>query len=73
MLNINVLRGRIARGGHGFPKASLGPDMPDPSTPCGRATPETAGTEETACCRTVVRLGALSSIISVSEVKVMSH
>ena len=32
----------MARGGHGLPKVSPGPAMPDPSTPCGRATPETA-------------------------------
>jgi hypothetical protein len=25
---------------HGLPKVSLGPTMPDPSTPCGQATPE---------------------------------
>jgi hypothetical protein len=30
--------GRMARGGHGLPKVSLGPAMPYPSTPCGRAT-----------------------------------
>jgi hypothetical protein len=34
--------GRKARGGYGLPKVSLGPTMPNPSTPCGRATPETA-------------------------------
>jgi hypothetical protein len=33
---------RMARGGHGLPKVSLGPAMPYPSTPYGRATPETA-------------------------------
>jgi hypothetical protein len=33
--------GRIARGGHGFPKVSLGPAMPYPSTLCRQATPET--------------------------------
>jgi hypothetical protein len=32
----------MAMGGHGLPKVSLGPPMPCPSTPCGRATPETA-------------------------------
>jgi hypothetical protein len=32
----------MARGGHEFPIVSLEPTMPDPSTPCGRATPETA-------------------------------
>jgi hypothetical protein len=31
---------RMARGGHGLPKVSLGPTMPDPSTTCGRAIPE---------------------------------
>jgi hypothetical protein len=34
--------GRTTRGGHGLPKVSLGPAMPDSSTPCERATPETA-------------------------------
>jgi hypothetical protein len=34
--------GRMTRGGHGPPKVSLGPAMLYPSTPCGRATPETA-------------------------------
>jgi hypothetical protein len=33
---------RMERGGHGLPKVSLGPAMPDPSMPCWRATPETA-------------------------------
>jgi hypothetical protein len=28
--------GRMARGGHGLPKVSVGLAMPDPSTPCGR-------------------------------------
>jgi hypothetical protein len=32
----------MARGGHGLPKVSTGSTMPDPSTPCGQATPETA-------------------------------
>jgi hypothetical protein len=32
--------GRMARGGHGLPKVSSGPTMPDPSTPCGQAIPE---------------------------------
>jgi hypothetical protein len=32
----------MARGGHGIPKVSPGPAMPDPSTPCGRATAEMA-------------------------------
>jgi hypothetical protein len=32
----------MARGIHGHPKVTAGPAMPDPSTPCGRATPETA-------------------------------
>jgi hypothetical protein len=31
--------GRMARGGHGLPKVSRGLAMPDPSMPCGRATP----------------------------------
>jgi hypothetical protein len=33
---------RMARGIHGLSKVSPGPAMLDPSTPCGRATPETA-------------------------------
>jgi hypothetical protein len=33
---------RMARGGHGLPKVSPGPAMPNPSTPCERETPETA-------------------------------
>jgi hypothetical protein len=33
---------RVARGIHGLPKVSSGPAMPNPSTPCWRATPETA-------------------------------
>jgi hypothetical protein len=32
----------MVRGGHGLPKVSPGPAMPDPSTSCGRATPEKA-------------------------------
>jgi hypothetical protein len=32
---------QIARGGLGIPRVSLGPTMPDPSTPGGWATPET--------------------------------
>jgi hypothetical protein len=31
------IHGRMARGGHELPKVSLGPTMPDPSTPCGQA------------------------------------
>jgi hypothetical protein len=31
-----------SKGCHGLLKVSLGPAMPYPSTPCGRATPETA-------------------------------
>jgi hypothetical protein len=27
----------MAGGGHGLPKVSLGPAMPDPFNPCGRA------------------------------------
>jgi hypothetical protein len=34
--------GRMARGGHGFPKVSLGPAMPDPFRPCRWAILETA-------------------------------
>jgi hypothetical protein len=32
----------MVRGGHRLPKVSPGPAMPYPSTPCGRATPQTA-------------------------------
>jgi hypothetical protein len=32
----------MERGGHGLPKVSTGPNMPDPSTLYGRDTPETA-------------------------------
>jgi hypothetical protein len=32
----------VARGGHGLPKGSPVPARPDPSTPCGQATPKTA-------------------------------
>jgi hypothetical protein len=38
----NIRHGLMAEGGHGLPKVSPGPAMPDPSKPCGRATPETA-------------------------------
>jgi hypothetical protein len=34
--------GRMARGGHGLPKVSPGLAMPNPSTLCRLATPETA-------------------------------
>jgi hypothetical protein len=36
------IQGRMARGVHRLPKVSPGPAMPDPSTSCGRAIPETA-------------------------------
>jgi hypothetical protein len=32
----------MAKGGHGLSKLSLGPAMPDQSTPCRQANPETA-------------------------------
>jgi hypothetical protein len=32
----------MVRGGHGLPKLSLGPAIPYPSTPCRRASLETA-------------------------------
>jgi hypothetical protein len=35
-----LFHGRMARGGHGLPKVSVGPAMPYPSMPCGQATPE---------------------------------
>jgi hypothetical protein len=34
------VHGRMGRGGHGIPKVSPGPAMPDPSMPCGQATPQ---------------------------------
>jgi hypothetical protein len=34
--------GRMAKGGHGLPKLSPGPAMPDHFMPCGRATPNMA-------------------------------
>jgi hypothetical protein len=37
-----LLQARMARGIHRLPKVSLGPAMPYPSTPFGRATPKTA-------------------------------
>jgi hypothetical protein len=40
--NVTAPHRRMTRGGHGLPKVSPGPTMPEPSTPCGRATPETA-------------------------------
>jgi hypothetical protein len=36
------VHGRTAMGGHGIFKVSVGPAMPYPSTPCWRATTETA-------------------------------
>jgi hypothetical protein len=33
---------RTGRGIHGLPKVSPGPAMPNPYTPCGRVTPQTA-------------------------------
>jgi hypothetical protein len=33
---------RMARGGHGLPKASPGPAMPNPFMPCEQTTPEMA-------------------------------
>jgi hypothetical protein len=33
------LHGRMAKGGHELPKVLSGPAMPNPSTPCERATP----------------------------------
>jgi hypothetical protein len=36
------IHGRMARGGHGLPKASLGLAMLYPSMPCGWGTPELA-------------------------------
>jgi hypothetical protein len=42
MLVSEMIRLRMAWGGHGLPKVSTGSSMPDTSTPCGQATPETA-------------------------------
>jgi hypothetical protein len=39
---ISFVHKRMAWGGHGLPKTSLGPAMPYPSSPSGWATPETA-------------------------------
>jgi hypothetical protein len=36
------VQARTGRGIHGLPKVLCGPAMPDPYTPCGRATPQTA-------------------------------
>jgi hypothetical protein len=38
---MDIDQARMARGFHGL-QVSLGLAMPDPSTPCGQATPETA-------------------------------
>jgi hypothetical protein len=40
-LDLNEEHRHMARVGHALPKVSLGPTVPYPSTPCGRATPET--------------------------------
>jgi hypothetical protein len=37
-----LFQARMATGIHGLPKVSPRPAMPDPSTPCGRATPKAA-------------------------------
>jgi hypothetical protein len=41
-INHSFRSGRMARGGHGLPQVSPGSAMPNASTPCGRAIPETA-------------------------------
>jgi hypothetical protein len=41
-LPVRGLQGRMARGDHALPKLSPRPAMPDPFTPCGCTTPETA-------------------------------
>ena len=41
-VSLSLSHRRMARGGHVLPKVSPGPALPDPSTPCGRATPKTA-------------------------------
>jgi hypothetical protein len=60
-------RGRMARGGHGLPKVSLGPAMPDPY---GRFRGDLPATGRTACSRLLpvrtphaVRL-CMSSVVS---------
>jgi hypothetical protein len=40
--DFTLKHGRMARDGHGFPMVSLGPIVPNPSTPCGQAIPVTA-------------------------------
>jgi hypothetical protein len=40
--NGDVGQARTGRGIHGVPKVSCGLAMPDPYTPSGRATPQTA-------------------------------
>jgi hypothetical protein len=45
IMTVTSSQGRMARGGQtgqGIHKVSPGPAMTDPSTPCGRATAETA-------------------------------
>jgi hypothetical protein len=39
---VKIQQTRMAKGNHGLPKVSPGPTMPNPSTPCGRATREIA-------------------------------
>jgi hypothetical protein len=41
--SLKYRHGRMARGGHGLPKVSLGPAMPYPSTPCGWPTYRAGG------------------------------
>jgi hypothetical protein len=42
ILSLIQIQARTGRGIHGLPKVSPGPAMPNPYTPCGRTTPETA-------------------------------
>jgi hypothetical protein len=69
--------GRMARGAHGLPKVSLGPAMPDPSTPCGRATRETGERRsavfypylDTPRCTLVGKWVQLTVILNVSKMR----
>jgi hypothetical protein len=42
ILEHDAAQARTGRGIQGLPKVSYGPAMPDPYTPCGRVTPQTA-------------------------------
>jgi hypothetical protein len=42
-LMLHSYQARTERSIHGLPRVSCGPAMPNPYTPCGRATPQMAG------------------------------